>query len=108
MRIPRSIKAFFCEENGFLLSSESIFLGTIGVIGMVVGLAEVRNAVAEEFGDFAQAVAFLTQDYSYTSVESSNSGDIQTFGSLYEDIVDDQAGDGFAGIFVATAGDTEV
>jgi len=57
-----TIRSFLREEVGFLLSTETVLLGTILVIGMIVGLAEVRNAVTEELGDFSQAIAWLSQD----------------------------------------------
>lgn len=101
---------FYRSESGFLLSTESLLLGTIGVLGSIVGLAEIRNAVVEELGDFSHAVAMLSQDYAYTSVESSNvAGDIQTAGSFYDDAEDTQSlvGTEANGILVATPGDVE-
>jgi hypothetical protein len=103
---------FYHSEAGFLLSTESLLLGTIGVLGSIVGLAEVRNAAVEELGDFSHAVAMLSQDYAYTSVESSNiATDLETSGSVYEDdgVLDDQAADGSAanGIIVLNPADTE-
>jgi len=101
---------FFNDESGFLLSTESLLLGTTGVVGLIVGLAEVRNAAVQELGDFSHAVAMLSQDYEYTSVESANvATDIQTSGSSYVDAEDDQAPVGFLanGIDVASAADVE-
>ena len=85
-------------------------MGTIGVLGLIVGLAEVRNAVVQELGDFSQAVAFLSQDYAYTSVTSSNGGAaIRTSGSTYVDDVDTQQADTVAanGVSVSTAASGE-
>jgi hypothetical protein len=84
-----TIRSFLREEVGFLLSTETVLLGTILVIGMIVGLAEVRNAVTEELGDFSQAIAWLSQDFSYTSVSSSNAPtDIASSGSVFDDTDD--------------------
>jgi len=77
---------FFSDESGFLLSSEAVLLGTITILGMIVGLAEVRNSVVEELGDFSQAVAWLSQDFSFTSIEDTNvPSDIATAGSVFDD-----------------------
>ena len=110
MQIPHLLRQFVCCDSGFIVSSESLLLGTIGVLGSIVGLAEVRNAVVQELGDFSGAVAELSQDYAYTSVSSDNVGsDIETAGSIYEDDVDDQMPQGTEanGILVANAGDVE-
>ena len=90
--MKKMILGFVRGEEGFLLSTEALLIGTITVLGLIVGLAEVRNAVVQELGDFSQAVAFLTQDYAYTSVQSVNDSDIITFGAKYEDTQDTQRG----------------
>lgn len=101
---------FVRSESGFLLSTESLLLGTVGVLGSIVGLAEVRNAAVQELGDFSHAVAMLSQDYAYTSVTSDYlPTDLETSGSVFEDDEDDQMPDGTLanGIIVTIAADTE-
>ena len=78
-------RSFLSDDSGFLLSSESVIVGTLLVLGLVVGLTEVRNAVVQELGDYSQAVAWLSQDYAYTSVSSDNIADLGTSGSLFSD-----------------------
>jgi len=83
---------FSQDESGFLLSSEAVTLGTLVVIGLIVGVAEVRNATVQELGDFSHAIALLSQDYQFTSLDSTNvAGDISTSGGGYDDDLDDQA-----------------
>lgn len=111
MSNPRNIlRGFLRDEGAFLLSSESLLLGTVCVIGLIVGLAEVRNAVVEELGDFSDAVASLSQDYAYTSVSSTNDvADIQTSGAAYDDDIDNQQNGNMDanGIIVDTTADLE-
>ncbi|MEN9554484.1 MAG: hypothetical protein RLZZ232_770 [Planctomycetota bacterium] len=104
--MKKMILGFVRGEEGFLLSTEALLIGTIAVLGLIVGLAEVRNAVVQELGDFSQAVAFLTQDYNYTSVQSANDTDISTFGASYVDGTDTQrpAAEAANGVSVTTAG----
>ena len=85
------VVGFIRGEEGFLLSTEALLIGTITVLGLIVGLAEIRNNVVQELGDFSQAVAQLSQDYSYSSVSDTNvpSG-IWTYGSIFSDSVDNQ------------------
>lgn len=53
------------DEVGFILSAELILIATVVTLGLVVGLAEVSNAVNGEMGDMAGAVQGLSQDYWY-------------------------------------------
>lgn len=87
-----AFRRFLSSEEGFILSTEALLIGTITVLGLIVGLAEVRNAVVQELGDFSQAVSFLSQDYAFTSVTSTNvTTQIQTSGSVYADATDTQS-----------------
>ena len=82
----RTLKQFWTDENGFIVSSELILIATILVIAMVVGLQTVRDAVLQELGDVVAAIGSISQDYSYggASVHCSTIN-----GSLYADSVDD-------------------
>lgn len=102
-------KRFLSSEDGFILSTEALLIGTIAVIGLIVGLAEVRNAVVQELGDFSQAVAYLSQDYAFTTVSSTNvATQIQTSGSTYADNPDTQQASAAAnGVAVTTTASTE-
>jgi len=83
-------RSFLRSEEGFILSTEAVLIGTITVLGLIVGLAEVRNAVVQELGDYSQAVALLSQDYAFTSVSSANDPGISTNGSQFADTSDTQ------------------
>jgi Flp pilus assembly pilin Flp len=50
------------EEDG-VLSFEWILLVTLLTIGIVSGIAGVRDAIIDEFGDVAQAMTALDQSY---------------------------------------------
>lgn len=53
------------DEAGFVLSAELILIATVVTLAMVVGLAEVSNAVNNEMGDMAGAVEGMSQDVWY-------------------------------------------
>lgn len=102
-------RSFLRSEEGFVLSTEAVLIGTILVLGMIVGLAEIRNAVVQEMGDYSLAVAQLSQDFAYSSVSSTNvPGDIATAGATFSDTSDLQtaAATDANGITVATTGGT--
>lgn len=61
-------KRLWDDEAGFIVSMELILIATIVVIGLITGLATVRNAVVSELSDVAGAVQDMNQSYSYNSV----------------------------------------
>ena len=61
------LKKLIKDENGIIVSSEIVLVGTILVIGSIVGLASLSYAVNNELTDVAQAC-----DHSYNG-SSANS-----------------------------------
>ena len=51
------------DEAGLILSAELVIILTIGVLGMIVGLANVQNALLGEFADLGLAFQSLNQSY---------------------------------------------
>jgi hypothetical protein len=69
------------DEAGFVISSELALVATILVIGVVVGLVAIRDAVLQELVDVAQTIGTFNQSYSYTGVTghtASSSGGVRT------------------------------
>ena len=79
------MKAFWRDENGFVVSAELILVATIVVLGLVVGLAEVRQAISEELEDVASAFGSVNQSYNYIGLSTSKA---QTSGSGFSDQAD--------------------
>lgn len=52
------------EDAGMILSAELVIILTVGVIGMVVGLVNLQNAMLGEFADLSLAFQSLNQSYS--------------------------------------------
>lgn len=100
---------FWADENGFVISSELILVGTLLVLGMIVGLTELRNQVVQELADLAIAIGNVSQTYTYSAVEGHTAA---TAGSAFVDLHDycdeggvDADGDSAAGIDVTVAAD---
>ncbi|MEW4456212.1 hypothetical protein AB1L30_26340 [Bremerella sp. JC817] len=62
------IKRLWNDEAGFVVSAELILISTIAVIGLIVGLDSVRNAVTSELADVAGAIQNVNQSYVWNSV----------------------------------------
>jgi hypothetical protein len=56
------------DDSGFIVSSELILLATVVVIGLISGMATVRDQTLMELGDVADAVSELNQSYSYAAI----------------------------------------
>ncbi len=56
------------DETGVVLSAEIALVGTVAVLGMVVGLEAVTSAVNNELNDFASAIGALDQSYNYRGI----------------------------------------
>jgi Flp pilus assembly pilin Flp len=67
------MKNLFNDENGFVVSAELILVATIVVLGLIVGLAEVRQAVSEELEDVASAIGAMNQSYTYSGLKTPKS-----------------------------------
>ena len=79
------LRKLWQDESGFVLSTETVLVATILVIGMIVGLATVRDQVVTELADLAAAVSDLDHSYSFSGVTTS----VATInGSTFTDLVD--------------------
>lgn len=63
-----SWRRFWADEAGFIVSSELVLIATIVVIGLIAGLAAVRDAVVGELADVGAAVGEVNQSYSFGAI----------------------------------------
>jgi len=52
------------DEMGFVISAELVLVLTIAVLGMVVGLASIRDSINAELVDLSNAFGAVDQSYS--------------------------------------------
>jgi len=57
------------DEAGFIISAELVLVGTILVLGMVVGLSELSHGVNQELEDVASAFGSVNQTYEFSGLE---------------------------------------
>ena len=74
------------DENGFVVSAELVLIGTITVLGMIVGLTELSYGVNEELEDVGSAIGSINQTYYYT-LASGQKGEVH--GSTFLDFADE-------------------
>lgn len=64
-RAYRGLQRLLRDESGAVGTTEMLLLGTVVALGLLVGLAEYRNALVQEYGDLAGALLNIDQSYSY-------------------------------------------
>lgn len=67
----RSFRMLAADDRGFIISAELVLVLTIAVLGMVVGLTAVRDAVVNELNDLAHAFGAVNQSYSVTGLRKA-------------------------------------
>jgi Flp pilus assembly pilin Flp len=91
--VKNSIVRVWKEEDG-VLTFEWVLLVTLLTIGIVSGVAGVRDAIIDELGDVAQAMLSLDQSYVidfplevvvHTTTASSAAGSSFTDAAFYQD-----------------------
>ncbi len=58
-----NLQALWNDERGFIISMELILVATILVLGLMVGMSCLANAVVAEYQDLGWAVRSLNQSY---------------------------------------------
>ncbi|NBO92739.1 MAG: hypothetical protein EBV06_10590 [Planctomycetia bacterium] len=56
------------DDGGALIAMEYLFIATILVIGIIVGLSGVRDAVVVELTELGNAILALSQGYSFSGL----------------------------------------
>jgi len=57
------------DDQGALIATEWLFIATIMVIGLVIGLVYIRNAVTSKLSEFAQAIMYIDVSYEYPGLQ---------------------------------------
>ena len=90
------------DEDGFIVSAEVVLVGTILVIGMIVGLTEMSFNVNQELEDVGSAIGCINQTYYYTLASGCKG---ESVGSTFLDFEDE--GDNACNITCNSAGRRE-
>ena len=61
--MTKLLKNLWTDDAGAIIAAEYLFVATILVIGIIVGLASVRDAINTELAELANAYLALSQGY---------------------------------------------
>jgi len=67
------LRRLWKDDCGALISIEYLFVATILVIGIIVGLDNLRNAVNAELTELGNAILALSQGYAFSGVSGCTS-----------------------------------
>lgn len=81
------------RQGGFIVSAELMLITTILVIGMIVGLVAVRDAMVAEMHDIAEALGEMDQSFAFPGLIDPATG-ANTQGSSFQDQDDAIGGPG--------------
>ncbi len=79
------MRQFWGDERGFVLSTEAILIGTILLIGSIVGLVTLRDQVVQELGDVGAALGNLNHSYHFEEFRTDRHGHCFVAGSSFRD-----------------------
>ena len=85
------MKTLWNDEAGVILSAELVLIGTILVLGMIVGLVELQCAVVAELSDLSSAIGNFSQSYQtagFSSAKPNGTFKARTYGASYTDRAD--------------------
>src|SRR5262245_54108219 len=83
--MKRFLLRLWKETDGFVLSSEMVMYGTVGVVGVTTGYAALRDSINTELDDVAKALGATDQSYFVNGVYGHSAW---TAGSAFFDRVD--------------------
>src|SRR5215210_7672058 len=92
-----ALKQLWADEAGFVVSTELVFVATIVVLSVVVGLKKISSQVLSEMSDIANSIGYLNQGYSFAGAQFVD-GEGNTLASFagtgqLQDTQDSTAGD---------------
>jgi len=67
------------DEHGAINSIELILIGSVVLLGLIVGLAAYRDSLVNELADTARGIEALNQSYSYETDLGAGFGNANTF-----------------------------
>lgn len=73
MSVRITLVKLWNDEDGVILSAELVLIGTILVMGLIVGLANLQDAVVGELNSLGNAIGGSSQSYPATGFLSSGS-----------------------------------
>jgi hypothetical protein len=79
------VRKLWADEAGFIISAELCLVATIVVIGMIVGLVQLRNQVVQELVVVGEAIGSINTSYAFCGLQTGHGITGWTGGSYWTD-----------------------
>lgn len=87
--MKNTLKKFWNDEAGFVVTVEMILVATVLVIGLVAGLTVLRDSVLSELSDTAQAFGAVDQSFGVSGAKFDGTSSSAQMGFLdAPDVID--------------------
>lgn len=89
--ITNIFSSFLHDEDGFIITSEFLLIGTVAVLGLLVGIQNIRNSLLYEIEELGAVIGKLNQSYSFAGISKGDvlNGGASTQGGLFQDTIDE-------------------
>lgn len=75
----RLLHRLWTEEEGYILSSEVVLLGSLLIVGSIAGITAVRDSIVGEMEDVSRSLGGLNQSFSIVGIEHTNRSGVGTW-----------------------------
>jgi Flp pilus assembly pilin Flp len=79
------LNRLWSDESGFIVSAELVLIATVVLIGLIIGLATLRDDIVNELADVGDAFSELNQSYSFSGITGHSSS---VSGTFFSDLAD--------------------
>ena len=83
------MKSFIADEAGVIVSTEIILVVLLLVLGLIAGMASLRDQVAQELGDLGEAINALDASYEFVAPVYTGEGSSEGSGGPATEYSDD-------------------
>lgn len=83
------MKTFIVDEAGVIVSTEIILVVLLLVLGLIAGMASLRDQVAQELGDLGEAINALDASYEFVAPVYNAEGTTEGSGGPATEYSDD-------------------
>lgn len=66
------IRRFWSDEAGAVIATEYLMLGSIVAVGSAAGMAEMRDAMTDEYKEFGNSIREVRQQYSVPAMQGGS------------------------------------
>lgn len=75
----RLLYRLWTEEDGYILSSEVVLLGSLLVVGSIAGITAVRDSIVGEMEDMSNSLSGMNQSFSIVGIEHTDRNNLSSW-----------------------------